>query len=40
MISKNIYKRKTNGYTLRLGLLLEFKKGEDNKTSITIIMAK
>ena len=32
--------RKTNGYTLRLGLLLEPKKGEDNKTIITIIMAK
>ena len=40
MISKNIYQRKTNGYTLRLRLLLELKKGEDSKTIITIIMAK
>ena len=38
MSNKNL--RKTNGYTLRLGLLLELKKGEDNKTIITIIMAK
>ena len=39
MFNKNL--RKTNGYTLRLGLLLELKKlGEDNKTIITVIMAK
>ena len=39
MSNKNL--RKTNGYTLRLGLLLELKKlGEDNKTIITVIMAK
>ena len=38
MSNKNL--RKTNGYTLRLGLLLELKKGEDNKTIIIIILAK
>ena len=39
MSNKNL--RKTNGYTLRLGLLLELKElGEDNKTIITVIMAK
>ena len=38
MSNKNL--RKTNGYTLRLGLLLELKKGEDNKTIIIIIIAK
>ena len=38
MSNKNL--RKTNGYTLRLGLLLELKKGGDNKTIIIIIIAK
>ena len=36
MSNKNL--RKTNEYTLRLGLLLELKKGEDIKTIIIIII--